>query len=72
MQVSEFRIVRRAFNQYHEVEVLAVTWVAAMNIAMMMEAYNGDGEYLVYRADETYPVGRYCPPCPVQAAFAYL
>lgn len=72
MQISSYRLVRRAFGEYHNVEVIDVTWVAAMLIAMKMQAYNNDGEYLVYRADETYPVGTYCPPCPVQAAFAYL
>lgn len=73
MQISDYRIVRRAFGQYHEVEVISVTWVAAMNIAMKMEAYNGDGEYLVYRADESYPRPSIANnACPVQAAFAYL
>lgn len=72
MQVSSFRLVRRAFGEYHSVEVIETTWVAAMNIAMKMGAYNNDGEYLIYRAEESYPAGRYCPPCPVQAAFAYL
>jgi len=72
MLISDYRIVRRSFGEYHNVEILTVTWVAAMCIAMKMQAYNGDGEYFVYRADETFPVGCYCPPCPVQAAFAYL
>ena len=70
--ISSFRIVRRSFGSFSEVETLNVTWVAAMNIAMMMEAYNHDGEYLVYFADEIYPRPVSPTPCPVQAAFAYL
>jgi hypothetical protein len=72
MIISSYRIVRRAFGEYHSAEVFDATWLAAMNIAMKMEAYNNDGEYLVYRSEETYPAGCYCPPCPVQSAFAYL
>ena len=71
-KISDHRIVRRAFGIFTEVEVLEVTWVAAMNIAMAMEAYNNDGEYLVYFTDEAYPRLASPTPCPVQAAFAYL
>jgi len=71
-KISAHRIVRRAFGQFAEVEVLEVTWVAAMNIAMAMEAYNRDGEYLVYFADEAYPSATAPSVCPVQAAWAYL
>lgn len=71
-KISAHRIVRRAFGQFSEVEVLEVTWVAAMNIAMAMEAYNRDGEYLVYFADEAYPRPVSPSVCPAQAAFAYI
>ena len=71
-KISSFRIVRRSFGNFSEVETLDVTWVAAMNIAMMMEAHNNDGEYLVYFTDEAYPRLASPTPCPVQAAFAYL
>lgn len=69
-KISTFRIVRRAFSQFTEVDVIETTWTAAQLIAMLMEAYNGDGEYMLrdvgeadYRAPAT---------CPVQAAWAYL
>lgn len=70
MQVSSYRIVRRAFGEYHNVEIIEATWVASMRISMKMQAYNGNGEYFVYRADETYPVGCYCPPLPYVSSAA--
>lgn len=71
-KISAFRIVRRAYGKFTEIETLETTWTAAMNIGMAMEAYNHDGEYLVYFADEAYPRPISPTPCPVQAAFAYI
>lgn len=70
-QISTFRIIRRAFSQFTEVDVITTTWTAAQLIAMMMEAYNGDGEYFTRKTGEPH-IFPPSPPCPVQAAWAYL
>jgi hypothetical protein len=70
--INSYRIVRRAFGQYIEIDVISTDWVSAELICMMMEAYNRDGEYMLRTMDE--PDHRQVSPsiCPVQAAFAYL
>lgn len=71
-KISTFRIVRRAFGQYVEIDMVVTTWVDAMQIADMMTAYNGDGEYDVRFPGEADHRDISNNQCPVQAAFAYL
>lgn len=71
-KISNFRIIRRAFGQFTDVDTVETTWTAAMNIAMMMETYNGDGEYDIRFPDEADRRPTSPGICPVQAAFAYL
>lgn len=68
--MSNYRIVRRAFSQFTEIEVVA-GWLPAQLRAMELQAERHDGEYLIRdigEADYRAPVTQ----CPVQAAFAYL
>ena len=68
--MTNYRIVRRAFSKFTEVEVVA-GWLAAQLRAMDLQAERNDGEYLIRDIGEEYhraPVTQ----CPVQAAWAYL
>lgn len=68
--MTTYRIVRRAFGIFTEIERVD-GWLNAQLRAMELERQSGDGEYLLrlvgeddHRAPSTQ--------CPVQAAFAYL
>lgn len=64
-----YRIVRRAYGKYTEVETVD-GWMNAMNRSMALEYANKDGEYLLREVGEP----DWTPPehCPVQARWAYL
>ena len=47
-----FRIVRRAYSQYADIETFTGTWFQADDRAMMLQRANLDGEYLVRLPDQ--------------------
>lgn len=71
MTNTAYRIVRRAFGEFTEIEVVE-GWLAAQLRAMELEANRKDGEYLTRKIGEGYHRDGSNNQCPVQAAFAYL
>lgn len=68
--MTAYRIVRRAYSQFTEIEIVE-GWLPAQLRAMEIQAERHDGEYLIRNIGEEYhrPTN---PQCPVQAAWAYL
>lgn len=66
----DYRIVRRAYGQFTEIEIVT-GWQSAMLRSMELEAANRDGEYLLRKIGEDYHRPA-VTQCPVQAAWAYL
>ncbi len=49
--MNTYRIVKRAFSEYTEIETVE-GWVNAMERASILEFTHNDGEYLVLSMDE--------------------
>lgn len=49
---NTYRIVRRAFGSYADVEVMNCSWLDAMNRADELQRTRRDGEYLLRRGDQ--------------------
>jgi len=69
-QTMTWRIVRRAYSQYHLVEEGIASWQDAQIRSMDLQYKNKDGEYLVIRADA--PNHDYSGPNYGQSPFDYL
>lgn len=50
--MTTYRIVRRAFSQYTDVETFEGSWLGAMQRADKLQATNRDGEYLLRKPGE--------------------
>jgi len=69
--MTNYRIVRRAYSEFTEIEVVA-GWLPAQLRAMELQAERRDGEYLIRKIGEAYHRDGVNNQCAVQAAFAYL
>lgn len=67
--MTTYRIVRRAYSEYTDVEIFNGGYLDAILRAMVLENINKDGEYIVRRMDQPNKedVGGY-----VQSGFDYL